>query len=506
MVSLDIVGPFPNGCYILTIIDIFSRHLELYILNSITANAVADKFLQYISTHGRPSQVLSDLGTQFNSRIFYIINRTLQINILYASTGRPQANSISERINFSIKSCIAALKLEGYAFHHAVQLHKAVYNATEHPSTGFSPNQVHFARDLSIFNDTLNLQEKPDHATPLFKLHQIFQALEAIHSKVQDNLRYSQQCNAEKQTNFKKMRNFNPGDIVYIKGIKAFHQKLDGPFKILEQTSQVTYKLQRLGNTLARKFTIHVDRLVLSHKRPKHLVENKQTSSSDQVSNTDSLQVPVSSFRLPQTLHVDPDLSSDDEDVALSSSESAAREQPSPSDVVIPSSDPTTQEDDLLPTSSCEPLPMIHDTSRASPELEKCADSSFTAGPEGSSSNQCSTLCPSESHVDQSPTSSNSHGSISSISPPVLSSPLSCSNHSSSRSLPSLSPVPDVPSQSFSAVTTDSNMVTTKTHRRSKTTIGENVSSVRQLRSANKQEGRYNLRKRTKLKCICGGN
>jgi len=204
----------------------------------------------------------------------------LGINLLYSSTGRPQANSISERINTSIKSSIAALKLEGYAFHHAVQLHKAVYNSSTHPSTGYSPNIVHFARDLSIFNDVLNLRCKPEHATPHFHLHQIFQALEAIHHKVQENLRYAQRCNQESQSQFKKLRSFNVGDIVYVRGIKLFKHKLDGPFSIVKQVSPVNYQLQRSGCSSARCFTIHVDRLVLSRKRPTRLVEKNCSEAS----------------------------------------------------------------------------------------------------------------------------------------------------------------------------------------------------------------------------------
>ena len=318
MVSMDLVGVFKNGQYILTIIDIFSRHLEMYTLRNITAQNITENFLKYISTHGRPSQVLCDLGTQFTAEIFKHINAILHINLIHTSAAHPQANAISERINTSIKSTIKALQLEGHTFAHAVDLHKAIYNASKHPATQYSPNLIHFARDLSIFTDTMDLSLAPQNKTTEFKLFRVLEAMESIYKLVYDNLQYSQHQNQARQKSFKKLRKFKIGDMVYIKAPSVFKHKIDGPFQILKQTGPVNFLVQRFNNQHSKKFVIHVNRLILSRMRPDRLKEQKfsspapLTNDSQPSANNLSFQVEdVSHPTLPPVTGVEVQLTPD---------------------------------------------------------------------------------------------------------------------------------------------------------------------------------------------------
>lgn len=288
MISMDIVGPFTNKMSILTVIDIFTRHLELYPLHNISANTVTDKFLKYISTHGRPAQVLCDLGKQFTAEIFDRINSVLHINLMHTSVAHPQANGISERINTSIKATIQALGSEGYSFRHAIDLHKAIYNASTHPATGFSPNQVHFARELSLFTDTLELGHISQNTCYNFNLFRVLETMEKVYQMVQNNLEVSMQLNQSRQRRFNKFRKFKCGDIVYVKADSAFKKKIDGPFTICRQTGPVNFLIQRRGNPNFRKFVIHVDRLVLSNPRPDRLREDLANAASTSPHNINS--------------------------------------------------------------------------------------------------------------------------------------------------------------------------------------------------------------------------
>lgn len=287
MISLDLVGPFSNNFHILTVIDIFSRHMELYPVKNVTAGKVAEKIFKYICAYGRPAQILTDLGSQFNSAVFHNLNEVFQINLMHCSSGHPQANGISERINSSIKATIQALQCEGKTFFHAVDLHKSIYNGSVHPSTGFSPNLVHFSRELSLITDLAN----PDKMSPVLNisqtLHEIFQAINQVYSLVYGNLQYSQQLSQSRQQKFKKLRQFSPGNIVYIKPVKKFSKKLDGPFEVVKRISPVNYSIRRMGNSLARESTFHVDRLVLSQQRPRRLLEEPPVQSSQPTSAAD---------------------------------------------------------------------------------------------------------------------------------------------------------------------------------------------------------------------------
>ena len=61
MVRLDIdfVGPFSVGGYILTIIDTFTRWVELYVCESADEQEAAGCLFEHFGRYGAPSQILS---------------------------------------------------------------------------------------------------------------------------------------------------------------------------------------------------------------------------------------------------------------------------------------------------------------------------------------------------------------------------------------------------------------------------------------------------------------
>ena len=122
-ISLDIVGPFQNNAYILIFIDHFSRHMVLHPLKNISADNVVKALFDYITVHSRPALILTDLGIQFTAHIFESFCQQFGIRLIHTSIAHPQANSISERINTSIKTTIAALQLKGYNLFNAVRIH-----------------------------------------------------------------------------------------------------------------------------------------------------------------------------------------------------------------------------------------------------------------------------------------------------------------------------------------------------------------------------------------------
>lgn len=150
---MDIVGPLGNGAYILTFVDHFSRHLEMKILTNLTSRVVVDSLLWYVTTYGRPSLLLTDLGTQFTAECFEKFNELIGTKLIHTSSGHPEANAISERVNLSIKTSIKSLTDSGVQFKHAVLLQKAMYNASIHGTTNFSPNAIHFGRAMSLLFD-----------------------------------------------------------------------------------------------------------------------------------------------------------------------------------------------------------------------------------------------------------------------------------------------------------------------------------------------------------------
>ena len=63
--NIDFVGPFPNKGYILSIIDTFSRWIELFCTLDATAASTANCLLQHFGRFGTPAQLRSDRGPHF---------------------------------------------------------------------------------------------------------------------------------------------------------------------------------------------------------------------------------------------------------------------------------------------------------------------------------------------------------------------------------------------------------------------------------------------------------
>lgn len=86
-------------------------------------NAVQVMF-NYIIIFGCTEMILSDNGKQFHAQIFYEFHKMLGIKLSYTTVVHPEAISVSEHINFSIKATVKALMQDGYNFTSAVKIMK----------------------------------------------------------------------------------------------------------------------------------------------------------------------------------------------------------------------------------------------------------------------------------------------------------------------------------------------------------------------------------------------
>ena len=284
-VSLDFLGPFSNGKHILTIVDHFSRHLELYQTSNITANVVIQSLMDYVSTHGRPTKIQTDLGTQFTSEAVRKFVDAFGICLNFCTTGHPQANGISERVNSSIKSTIKCLSQEGYDFTTAMQIHKAHYNACVHPSSKFSPNLVHFGRALSVLTDTFHDDVTIEILNEHSSLPQILKSINKMQQQVGENLETHQRLQNE-SVRRKEVRKFKINDVVYIRSKNKVKSSYDGPFTVVHVNSDVTVKVQRAEEADAAPFLIHVDRLLKVADRFPHLKDAQQGAIQNTSTNS----------------------------------------------------------------------------------------------------------------------------------------------------------------------------------------------------------------------------
>ncbi|KAK3697503.1 hypothetical protein QZH41_002099 [Actinostola sp. cb2023] len=80
--SIDFCGPFPNGDYLLVVVDDFSRFPEVEILRSTSAKAVIPHLDSIFARQGIPDVVRTDNGPPFNSENFQMFATHLGFNHL----------------------------------------------------------------------------------------------------------------------------------------------------------------------------------------------------------------------------------------------------------------------------------------------------------------------------------------------------------------------------------------------------------------------------------------
>ena len=104
--AIDSIGPLPKSdegyTHILTVVDCFTRWIELYPIKDVTADLAIKALLKHFGTFGQPSQIIHDNGSQFANEKFtqlMLLAGIEQIPILPYSS---EENGIVERMHQEI--------------------------------------------------------------------------------------------------------------------------------------------------------------------------------------------------------------------------------------------------------------------------------------------------------------------------------------------------------------------------------------------------------------------
>ena len=114
MVHIDIVGPLVtshNGNkYMLTMIDRYTKWLEVVPIRTVTAENIAEKFYAtWVARFGPPSSLISDQGAQFEGQVWHCLMKRLGITKLRTTAYHPQTNGQVERAHLTLKNSLRCL-------------------------------------------------------------------------------------------------------------------------------------------------------------------------------------------------------------------------------------------------------------------------------------------------------------------------------------------------------------------------------------------------------------
>jgi transposase InsO family protein len=96
-INIDFVGPYPDGGYVLVIIDCFTRWLEVFAVERATGELATFSLLQHFGRFGAPAQIRSDRGSHFvNSVIREFLKMICTENCLTLAYSKEE-NALVER-------------------------------------------------------------------------------------------------------------------------------------------------------------------------------------------------------------------------------------------------------------------------------------------------------------------------------------------------------------------------------------------------------------------------
>jgi hypothetical protein len=203
-----------------------------------------------VCLHGVPKKIVYDRGTQFTSKFWERLRKTLDTQLLFSSTYHPQIDGQTERVNQILEDMLRASALQyGRSWDKSLPYAEFSYNNSYQESLKMAPFDMLYGRRCQtplFWNETGERKVfGPD----------ILQEVEKQVRMVRENMRVAQSRQKSYADHRRRELSFDVGDFIYLKvspmrGLCHFKvwgklaPRFIGPFKIFEKRDGVAYQLE----------------------------------------------------------------------------------------------------------------------------------------------------------------------------------------------------------------------------------------------------------------------
>jgi hypothetical protein len=156
-VAIDTIGPLPasedGNKYILTIIDTFSRWVELIPTKDTGSETAAKAMLQFIGRYGAPSSFLTDNGTQFVNKTVKELLKLVEIEHCTIHPYSHEENGIVERANKEVMRHLRDIIFDARVdtdWSTYVPLVQRIMTSQVHSKTGLAPMELVWGKTLDL--------------------------------------------------------------------------------------------------------------------------------------------------------------------------------------------------------------------------------------------------------------------------------------------------------------------------------------------------------------------
>jgi len=158
-VAVDITGSHPQSTkgnkFMITVLDHFTKYAFAFLVRNHEAVTVAKYLVERVFlVYGVPTQLLSDRGAEFEGSVMSEVCRLMEIDKIRTTSYKPSTNGALERVNRTLKTMLGKIVSERDWDNHVAYV-LAAYNATEHSTTGYTPNMLVYGRELRFPNELM---------------------------------------------------------------------------------------------------------------------------------------------------------------------------------------------------------------------------------------------------------------------------------------------------------------------------------------------------------------
>ncbi len=297
-VQIDIVGKLPRStrghCYIVTMLDMFSRHLEAYPVKNISAQTIVDTMIQYCTTYGLFRTIQSDNGVQFKSKEYIDFTNSLNIERRYNSVAKPSSLGRLERAHHLMKESMICIANKTFDWDESLKWFKLYINNTKNKTTGYEPSFLFFLRDLHLPGENIqNKEERNDSSKVSLDLGDQHNYKEYIKqnlqyfTKIMKETTELQKSAAEKQAQrytVVRMKDIEVGDTVFLKKLikpPVLSDKFTGPYRVIQKIRNNNIMIREKGNCAAKMIKIHINKCFVASERRKYLRNENESNANE---------------------------------------------------------------------------------------------------------------------------------------------------------------------------------------------------------------------------------
>ena len=288
-IGLDICGPYPvskkGHRYLMVVSCYFTKWVDAIPLKSQEAKYVASKLVnRFISIFGVPLQLHTDLGSNFESKVFQEVCKLLGIDKTRTTVRRPQSDGMVERANRSIQKIISSYISDSQDdWDEHIPLLMLAYRSSVHETTGVSPAMMMFGRELTLPVDmTLGRPVRDERLCATEHAYQLEQKLLDVHDFARKHLNISSESMKRRYDVKTYKIPYKVGDAVWYyfpKRKVGFNPKLQRPWKgpmiVVEQLNDVLFRIQ--SGPKNKPMVVHHDKLkpYLGEDKPEWFVSKE---------------------------------------------------------------------------------------------------------------------------------------------------------------------------------------------------------------------------------------